>query len=480
MWVDATRGLAFSLDPTTARVSSVEIPRNATFAAPSANQQELLVLTGGQEAIYKGQQPEPPTLTIMAPALPPRVVRRYDLPASFDRLAVSEDGKLAVAYHSSSETASDVFRNPNEVALFDLTREEDATNPMLRTIRSFGGAPLGVAFSPEMAVPPKGGTKHVLAVVLADNYLTFLDMKNPDRREITVPLAKPDSAITVKPDEVLFSAATATVFVRASGSPDLFALSLVAKQSTSAGDNDYLPMINQPSAGKTVGDMILFSDGGKDMILTANDSQDLALIDAATSEFSIIAVNEPVDTILAVPAQSPTLAVVYSRQQPTPRVHFLELKDLAANLEQNLTSRSLARQVHQLVAMPDGQALVVHNSSRTVVSVLDIQGEHHTVSPIQGQVSLNSFDFARDTHLVGVSPGLRRLGLLDLSNLLATSVRLDHDPQRVLSVGDAIVVDHGQSQGLVTIVPSPKATRDDCRVLWGFLLSDLMDHELKD
>jgi hypothetical protein len=483
MWVDGTRGLVFALDPSLGQVVSSTIPRNATFAAPSPDRSRLLVLTGGKEAIYKGQEAEEPTLTIVAPqsAAAPSVVRSYTLPAAFDRLAVSEDGKRAVAFYSSKKSAADVFRNPNEVALFDLERGPTSQNPTLRTIRSFGSAPHGVAFSPEVAIPPKGGTKHSLAVIMADNYLTFVDMKNLDRIEITVPLAKPDANVTVKPEEVLFSATTATVFVRATGSSDVYALSLNAKTPNGKGENDYLPTINQPSAGKTVRDMVLFADGGNDLILTANASQDLALIDAATSQFSLIPVGEPVDTIVPVPATKPSLALIYSRAQPTSRIHFLELKDLAKNLEKNLTSRSLAKPVHQLVPMPDGQqALVVHNHARDIVSILDVQGEHHTVAPIQGQVALNSFDFAGKSHLVGVSPGLARLGILDLGNLLATSLRLDHKPSKVLAVGSNIVVDHGERQGLVTVVPGPTADRDACRVVWGFLFQGLLDRELED
>jgi hypothetical protein len=480
MWVDGTRGLVFALDPTVPAVSSVSIPRNATYAAPSPTRKELLVLTAGKEAVYTGQQAEEPTLTVVGWAGGPQVTQ-YPLPAAFDRLAVSDDGKLAVAFYSSSKTAADVFRNPNEVALFNLGQPPGASNPVLRTVRSFGSAPLGVAFSPEMAIPAQGGAVHTLAVVLAVNYLTFLDMKHTDRREITVPLAQPDASAMVQPKEVLFSAATATVFVRADGASDVYAIGLLPKQPAEAGENDYVPMINQPSAGVQVQDMVLFTDGGKDQILTANASGDLALIDAATSQFEIIQVGEAVDTILAVPAAKPTLALIYSANNPTARIHFLELADLDKNLEKNLTSRSLALPVHQLVTMPDdAQALVVHNDSRTVVSVLDLVGEHHTVSPIQGQVSLASFDFAADTHLVGVSSKLSRLGILDLSNLLATSLRLDHAPQQVLTAGDSIVVTHTGKEGLVTVVPGPQATREECTVLWGFLFQGLLDHEIED
>ena len=44
-----------------------------------------------------------------------------------------------------------------------------------------------------------------------------------DRKQITVPLAKPDSSAAVTPREVVFSPASGTIFVRASGSSDVFA-----------------------------------------------------------------------------------------------------------------------------------------------------------------------------------------------------------------------------------------------------------------
>ena len=141
--------------------------------------------------------------------------------------------------------------------------------------------------------------------------------------------------------------------------------------------------------------------------------------------------------------------------------------------------------VRQIVLLPDGkQALVVHNDKRTVVSVLDLANEHYTIAPIQGQLPLQSFDIVQSTgqgsFLVGVSSGLSRLGILDLSNLHPTDLRLDRDPQSVLAVGDSIVVNHRALEGLVTIVPGPTASREQSQVLWGFFLQDFLDHQLKD
>jgi hypothetical protein len=491
VWLDASRGLAIAVEPGPAepalRASSLR--RNATFAAPAPDGERLLVLTAGQEAVYKDQHAEEPGLSVLrvVPGRAPEVALFYPLSAAFDRLAISPDGTLAVAYYGSTQGSGGLFRNPNEVALLDLTRPAAADNPTLRTVRSFGSAPIGVVFSPGMPVPAPSGASRTLALVLAKNAVTFLDLTHPGRREITVPLAKPDSSAELTPQQVEFSPATGTVFVRASGAADLYSLALLAQASTGTTDNDFLPSINQPSSGKTPLDMVLFSDGGKDLILTANASQDLSLIDAATSQFSIIPVGTAVDTLLAVPAGSPKLVIAYSAGHPSADIHFVELAGLATGLDKNLTHRKLEKPVRQLVATPGGdQALVVHDDKRTVVSVLDLVGPYHTVAPIQGQLPLQSFDFAQrrgapmGSFLVGVTSGLKQLGLLDLGNLHPTLMRLDQNPHSVVAVGGALVVDHGDPTGVVTVVPDPGADRDASRTLSGIFLDGLVGRELTD
>jgi hypothetical protein len=481
LWVDATRGLVLALQPRgdSPSVQATAIRRNANFVVLAPDRKSLMVLTAGKEARLKDQQPEKPGLTLVSVDKEgrPVVTAFYPLSSAFSRLAVSADGKRAVAFHGQGQS-SGVFVNPLEVALLDLTRPAGSDNPTLRTLRSFGAAPLGVSFSPPMTL---SATSRTLAVVLSDNQLTLLDADNPNRAEITVPLKQLGSSASVSPQELQFSAANATIFVRASGSADVYALKLASKEPSGPTGNDFSVVVNQPSSGKTVLDMALFSDGGKDMLLTANATQDVSLIEADTSRHSLISIGEPVDTLLLVPATKPTLALIYGRLQRRARVHVLKLEGLATALEQNLVSRDLAYPVHQLVATPDGQrALVIHNASRTVVSLLDLAGKHFTVSPIQGQLALESYDFTNSPYLAGVSRGIKSLGLLDLANLHPRNLRLDHSPSRVLALGDLLVVDHGVSQGQVTIVPSPKAERADCRVLWGVFLEGLLDRELVD
>ena len=486
MWVDGTRGRVTSLDPlaTAPTTRSVGISRNVSAAVPSNNGKELLILTGGKEALRKDQKAEDPALTVIAAsAKGPEVKNRYPLPSAFDQLAVSADGRFVVAHYSSKTNQnSAVFRNPNEIALLDLKEPPSKTNPIIRTLRSFGSAPLGVVFSPSMKIPVKDGPARTLALVLSRNYITFVDMDKRTRKEITLPLIPAGSTKSIMPQQVLFAPKQARVFIRATGAADIYAVALEAKTADGNAGNDYRPQINQPSAGNPIDFMTIYDDPAtsKTMILGTTGTN-AVLIDADTSEFTTIKIGEPVDTIIAIPAEAPTQALLYSSRLPRSRIHILSLERLDERREANLTSRTLANEVREVLAMPDNkQALVVHDDNRAVVSILDLVGEHRTDTPIQGRLPLTNFGFIGKSHLVGVAPGNKRVGIIDLANLHATDLRLDHSPQRVVVIDQTIVVDHGSLLGLATIIPKIDAGREKSRVLWGFLFDGLLDRGLKD
>src|SRR5439155_21882443 len=208
--------------------------------------------------------------------------------------------------------------------------------------------------------------------------------------------------------------------------------------------------------------------------LTANSSGDLSLIDAATSESSIIPIGAPVDAILPLPAKDPTTAVIFSRRSPQSFVHLVALAGLADGGARNVSRRTLARPAHDVVPIPgETELLIVHDDARTVVSILDL-GPRRTDTPIEGRVALESFDFA-DGFLVGVSSTVARLGVLDLADFSTRDFRLDDPPRQVLAVGSRVVVDHGDRAGRVTVLPDAKSGRDEAHVVWGFFLAGLLD-----
>src|SRR5262249_21369055 len=141
---------------------------------------------------------------------------------------------------------------------------------------------------------------------------------------------------------------------------------------------------------------------------------------------------------------------------------------------------TLAQPVHDLVATPDGnQLVVVHDDARTVISILDL-GPRRTDTPIDGQVVMQSYAFSGSRYLAGVSSSFTRLGVLDLTTLATRNLRLDYAPKRVLSIGTRLIVDHGAPEGLLTIIPDPTSPREDTRVIAGIFLEGTFDAELGD
>src|SRR5262249_4401883 len=101
-------------------ISHTRIGRRALDAVPSANRHQLFLLTRGGQAIHAGEIDEPPKLWVVE-AQHPGTAIAYAIGSPFDRVAVSPDGLLAVAYYSGGGVdAEGVFRNPNELAVVDL------------------------------------------------------------------------------------------------------------------------------------------------------------------------------------------------------------------------------------------------------------------------------------------------------------------------------------------------------------------------
>jgi hypothetical protein len=130
---------------------------------------EALVLSRGARGDL-GVDPEPGSLTAIPSA---GAARRYALGSPFNALSQTDDGRYAMAYFRPQSASGRLLYNPNEVAVVDLDAPPSSTNPTPRTVRSFGGVPNSVVFSPGIEI---GGVSRRFAVVLSDAYVTLLDL----------------------------------------------------------------------------------------------------------------------------------------------------------------------------------------------------------------------------------------------------------------------------------------------------------------
>jgi len=121
--------------------------------------------------------------------------------------------------------------------------------------------------------------------------------------------------------------------------------------------------------------------------------------------------------------------------------------------------------------------MIVHDDARTVLGLLDL--DTRSTAPLLGVGQLDSYDFSpTGSHLIGATLGVSRVGFVALDNLHPTDFRLDDAPAHVLATANGkIFVDHTDSTGRATIIPSPSADRSAAVVLSGFLTADLLSEE---
>jgi hypothetical protein len=460
------------------------IGRRAVFLMPVPGGERVAVLTRGEEAVIEGQIEEPPQLWLVHPGRPDSEPVAYPVGSPFDRLAIAQDGTVAVAYFSAGGADADgYFRNPNELAIIHLDRPPADDNPVLRTVRSFGAAPDGVVLSPPMLIPgAEDDTPRILAFVLAQNNLTMFDATHPERREVSIRLDL--GGAPVQPREIVFAPGTATAYLRSDNARDVLEILIQGEPGmvSDERDNDYQPALAELGAGGGPADIAVYDDlAGRRMVLAATPgTRELVVIDADTGEFDTVPVSDPIDRILlfpGAPGAVPRIAVLASLASRLPRVHIMHLDGITDDLARaDLATVALTEPVLDVVPVPGRElGMLVHDTGRTVLGLLDVA--LGSVTPLEGIGRLDTYAFSPDgAFLIGATEGVPRVGFLDLANLHPSDLRLDDSPARVLAMANgSIFVDHGDPFGRATILPSATATRSQTRVLTGFLLADIID-----
>jgi len=458
-------------------IATAQIGRRAVTAQPSPDRHLLFVVTRGEEAIHHGEIDQPPMFWVVDTQNPKTAPIAYQIGSPFDRIAISPDNHVAIAYFSAAgPDAAGFFRNPNELAIIDLTQPPSDTNPTLETIRSFGSVPEGIELSPPMTVPGLLDAR-TFAFVLSQNNLTVLDTAHPTNPEISIRLDLGGDPVV--PKEIVFAPNSASAYVRSDNARDV--LQVLLQPDTSGGANDYRPQLAELGAGGGPTDIAVYDDptGRRYVLASTPNTGEVVVIDADTAQFRSIGITDPIDRIVLFPSDRPHKALFASIDAKLPRLWILDLDNIQDPLTQaKLHEIDLDQPVRDVVPVPGRDlAMVVHDDARTVLGLLDMTTE--STSPLLGVGKLDSYDFSPNgAYLIGATQTVDRVGFVALDNLHPTDFRLDDLPQRVLSTENGkIFVDHGDPTGKATIIPSPTATRADAFVLTGFLTDHLLDAE---
>jgi hypothetical protein len=492
-YLDSTSGSAFLLDPADPALRPRIVPtgKSPIVADKRNGANQLLVLTHGVQGDVNVEA-EPARLFVIDPASsnPPA---SYELPGRYDQLAQSDDGTFAVLYYSASSGANgSTLYNPNDLAVVTLDGSKPLAN---RPIRSLGSTPSGVSFSPPGWTLFGGPRK--LAVVLALNYVTLLDLDQPSHIEITIPLV-PNGQQTVTPKQVLFDMTGPVVYVRADGSNDIFQISLAqgapADQAANPNSNDFHVFLSLLGSGSRPSDMAIFDagDGSTRLAVTTPDTRQLAVLDPKTGNATSVSTGAQVNQILKFHGLSPRSsepqdrAMLWGLDTGATALVFADLQEVETTKALAIESWSTSAQVSQVTPLPGNIALLQQGSmSLSIVNLVE-----RTIEPIgsSGALADVTIETSAASRLWGTNGG-DRLEYLDLvdhgrGRLFAGEVILDQGIASIspLSAPSAdgkrylvLEMQEATKVGYVTVLDADQPDRKGARSVYGFLLTDYLE-----
>lgn len=276
----------------------VKVGRGVLRAEGSLDGKRLFVLTSGDIPRRKDRD-QKAALTVIENG----AARSYPLESPHSGFAIDPLGKWVALFAAPQAGAPQTafVENPNEIVFIDLQAPiENAVTP--RTLRSFGGRPQRLSFTPALSLP--GGQRR-LAIIETEQDISLLDLDNvaakPARPEITLRLTSGGSNVALRPAAVAFDDGEpnrnddARIGVRIAGNPNVFTFTLVAAPAgTAAADpntipNDFRPEPNLTDVGGAPEDIVFVrTEAGVRLAAIVPSTQRAVLVDPATSITSAV------------------------------------------------------------------------------------------------------------------------------------------------------------------------------------------------
>lgn len=421
----------------------------------------------------------------------------YDLGAVFTGVEWAADGHYAVFHHggsSAGDTAGEVVRNPNEIAILDLEAGASDTNPVRRTLRSFGAGPRAIVLSGPGEI---GGAERRFAWALSDRYLALFDLARPTAAEVIVRFTLPQETREVVPVSVEavpgVDGGAPGALVRAAGTDDLFLLSF---GDDAAPDTVPKPVLNALPGSASLSDTLSVVTAAGLRIFTLAGNQ-LAAVDPATGGRKGVTLPAYGGHLVPFTGEDGNpQALIWAEGQAT--VAFARLDEVEQARGRAVTVLTLENGIERLVPVP-GQAVAVAVSTARLV-VLDFRAQTATPFDIGGSISGygggyydeygnlyppsnddESVQVARDgkTVYAMVSAESPTLVSVDLATGAAGSIELPESGRLMQLPGAGrIVVDHLDPLGAVTVLPDGDLgglDAGDAETHTGLFLSEVLD-----
>lgn len=283
--------------PGDGRLASKALPvgKNPIAMKASEDGSALYVLSAGVEPRLR-EDDELPSLSIIEGDVNPRLRDRFTLTNPVKDLTLDPEGEWVVLHGSSG-----IVANPNELVLVRADVPHSA--PIAKTIRSFGGRPQRISFTPTLTMP--AGPSRRFLVVETDYDVSLVDLHEPERDEVTILLPKRADGVSATPVQVIAHDGEpddpndARIAIRLAGDPNVVIVELLPPAS--GEKKAFKASINIADVGGSPSSLAFVrTDGGLRLAALVPSQRHAALVELSTMVVDTVPLAAPYDGLSLV------------------------------------------------------------------------------------------------------------------------------------------------------------------------------------
>jgi hypothetical protein len=465
-------------------LAPASIPIGAGFAAAAMtpDRQQLLALSRGVVPRRTGED-EGPSLSLIAASPEPQLLDRYEMGDPLSRLAVDPESRFAVAFPSSDDGT--FVHNPNELVVFDLSRPPAGDNPTALTLRSFGGRPERLTFTPVLGLP--GGARRLL-LVESDRDVSILDLDHLDIPEVTIQLTSgPDP---LAPASIAFSDGAperdddTRIAIRIANDPNVILVDLLPPiaDDPDKPPQSYRALPNVVFVGGTATDIAFVqTDAGLRLAALVPSTQSLTLVDPPTGIATEVELGAPfermslVTSIVGAGADGSDVALLWSTSSP--EIAFVALGSTVDKPYKSIERTELSEPVVTVleVPSPNQHLKILGTAGGADLFVLDVV--ERTAAPIESSMPGTRVTVASGER-AWINAAGPQLARLDLGSLHPENLVLNRPIDSVFEVaqrdgGRALIALHTQGSTGATVLDAQNPSLTNAREYHALLLGDL-------
>nr|HPO09833.1 hypothetical protein [bacterium] len=192
----------------------------------------------------------------------------------FDTMYVDEAGRYVFLTRKGLNNT--LVENPNEIAVVNLVAAP--SDPDAVTFITLEGLPLNVFYSKDFQI---NGTDKNLICVASVSTLFLIDLDHLERYPTVVYLGETEDAEPIIPEQVIFGADAARIYLRAPAASDIYSLKLNSRD-TDGDRNDFATSIDIIGVEESPTDMILYTVDNQSFLFVVANHRFGHYIDVAT------------------------------------------------------------------------------------------------------------------------------------------------------------------------------------------------------